>query len=214
MYASQLTSEKVPTAQNQLKNVQNKPFSNYWWASRGWQVNSDGETQAGEKPLLCERLAISDPLAYKNIVAQKLPTIAEPLAERYILHYDLYAQYRKDGFARVVELINWAEQVTVLTLCASGKLLRRRNLLRVIQNVCTFQNYLQPRRQIKRLRKYAGPHRRFFCDTVRLEQLYDDWFTLIADCGIKHHLLLDADDYGSETIYPYSRKWVEALLDR
>ncbi len=167
----------------------------------------------GEKPILCERLAISDPSVYKNIVVQKLPTIAELPAERYILHYDLYAQYRKDGFARVVELIDWSEKITVLTLCASGKLLRRRNLLRIIQNFCTFQNYLQPRRQIKRLRKYTGRQRRFFWDPVRLGQLYDDWFTLIADCGVEHHWLVDADDYGSETIYPYSRKWVEALLD-
>lgn len=168
----------------------------------------------GEKPILCERLAIRDPLVYKNIVANELSTIYEPLVERLILHYDLYAQYRKCSIDRVAELIDLAEQVSVLTLCPSGRLLRQRNWLRMAKKLCNFRNFRHIHLKIRRIWLNTCERHRFFCDSERLKQLYIDWFALVANHEVECHWLLDADDFKCETVYPYSRERAETLLRR
>lgn len=128
-----------------------------------------------------------------HIEARELPAIRQQRMDQVILHYDLYTQFISDtGFQHLPDLLPRAENVSVLTLCASTQLLYKRVSSRLISvcNAFVAKPDSFKAERIHRLREILAYYR----DEPNLNALYEKWIQFITDQGVSEHLYWDSDD--------------------
>ncbi len=147
---------------------------------------------AGGLPGLCDQLGVNPSAPGLYVEAWNLPALQQQRIDRMILHYDLYAQSISDGdFRYLPDLLPQAENVTVLTLRASVKLLQQRISARLIPlcNAFVARPDSDKAAKIRWLRDSVA----FYRDASNLETLYEKWDRFVSARGVEEHLCLDSD---------------------
>ena len=164
--------------------------------------------QAGNLPLLSERLGIGNPFLWKCIEARNLYKVRKLQVERVIFHYDFLWQwkrelfhqgYKEDGALRILDM---SDEITFVTLWATPEtLIRRLQLWRVslrkfFLKPLNFHTALQRRRRFRVIRivQRARIVHRLYLDIPELLLQYDKWFKFCGMSGAKAHWIMDTTE--------------------
>ena len=155
--------------------------------------------QEGHFPQLSKQLGINDPSSWLYIAANKrFPKFSKSINERVVVHYDMYNNYSTSiGFKHLNELIASSDNVIILTLYVSCKMLLRHNLQRVIQQFLPNSHKESHKRTLQyRWRKIRLllMTRNVYKDNSVVLNLYEKWFNYIDTFNshsIKIHFLLE-----------------------
>jgi len=154
---------------------------------------------------LCEQLGIENP--FMALLRSELSQIRQPIVERLVLHYDFSGKDSRNGeYRELCELISKSDNVTILTLCTSNKILSQRITLRLRQ--VFHRRCPHPRRDIFILWK----KRRVFRDIFKVVALYKRWFKFVNGINVTDHLLVDTTKPSIAKAYSFEMDEVKRIL--
>lgn len=176
--------------------------------------------QQGDCPRLCEQLGMANPLSWRRVACRKLAKIREPIIERLVVHYDIYAHYsQKNGFEILPELMTNADSVIVLTLYIPPKILIQRLNSRILVNLKSlFCLSVYRKKRLRRvLRKFSKIFMRSWREWKKLNAykhgstifLYERWFVFLSQNSLSAHWVLDHSKSNIMIAHPYEPYSVE-----
>jgi hypothetical protein len=142
-----------------------------------------------------------------------VPQICEPVISRLIVHYDLHSFYSEgNNFDYIHELISNSDSVTVLTLCASRRILIQRNRKRMVKILAllllTPSAYRQKISFFSRQWKLQG----IFKNKYSVYALYKKWFSVVDKYGVTSYWL-DSGKPDTLLAHPYKTAEAELITD-
>ena len=163
--------------------------------------------------VLPEQLGIANPALWLYVNASELPRLNQFLVKRLVLHYDFYTRYApKQGFCYLDELPNQADNVLVLTLCASPQNLLQRNRNRLREAISSFfgrdKTYGKKVYDLYRL----WQTQQFYRDGLNVFDLYSKWFQGCHTWGVMNHWLIDSNRPQMLRVHPYDPVKVKMML--
>ena len=161
--------------------------------------------QQGDYPLLRKQLGIDIPSSWLYVSAGKLKHIRQPIIERLVVHYDIYARYsQENGFNHLHELITNSDRTTILTLCVPQKILIKRNNSRLLKSLFDLVMCRRKKRRIIVLRRINRQwEKRKSYERGFSEFLYERWFNYFIQSSGTSHWLLDFNQSNILIAYPF-----------
>ena len=141
-----------------------------------------------------KHFGISDPSSWIYLEARELPHIRQPIVERLVVHYDLYAQYsQENGFKHLDQLLTHSDQIIVLTIYVSPEKLVKHSNSRIFvlsQDLICSNKRLSHYSKILQKIHYLWIKRKAYKRGIS-ELLYERWFRYLSRSPLTSHWLLD-----------------------
>lgn len=156
---------------------------------------------------LCAKLGISAPSSCLQMQAVEIEDLNEGTLDTVLVHFDFYTLDVPEGGYRVLsKLLDNADRVTILTLCARSESLVERNNKRLRKAIGELLTSLlcNPKmlgRKIHLVRWLLKRHR-IYKDPSVVASLYQKWADSIGSCDATHYWL-DSDQVNILAARPY-----------